>query len=61
MIKRASEIWGVDHKSVIYSTGQLSSKADPALAMAFKELASQLEKTGGSIDGNGSINTKKVG
>ena len=29
--------------------------------MSFKELASQLEKTGGSIAGKGSINPKKVG
>ena len=61
MIKRASEIWGVDHKSVIYNKGQFSSNADPALTMSFKELASQLEKTGGSIAGKGSINPKKVG
>ena len=61
MIKRASEIWGVQHKSVTYSKGQFSSNADPALTMSFKELASQLEKTGGSIAGKGSINPKKVG
>tara|TARA_B100001029_G_scaffold111774_1_gene92273 strand:- start:15 stop:2261 length:2247 start_codon:yes stop_codon:yes gene_type:complete len=61
MIKRASEIWGVDHKSVIYNKGQFSSNADPALTMSFKELASQLEQTGGSIAGKGSINPKKVG
>jgi CO/xanthine dehydrogenase Mo-binding subunit len=61
MIKRASEIWGVDQKSVIYNKGQFSSNADPALTMSFKELASQLEKTGGSIAGKGSINPKKVG
>ena len=61
MIKRASEIWGVQHKSVTYSKGQFSSSADPALTMSFKELASQLEKTGGSIAGKGSINPKKVG
>ena len=61
MIKRASEIWGVDVKSVVYNKGQFSSNSDPALTMSFKELAAQLEKTGGSIAGKGSINPKKVG
>ena len=61
MIKRVSEIWGVEEKSVVYSKGQFSSNADPALTMSFKELASQLESTGGSIAGKGSINPKKVG
>lgn len=61
MIKRASEIWGVPNDSVVYNKGQFSSNADPELSMSFKELASQLEKTGGSIAGKGSINPKKVG
>ena len=61
MIKRVSEIWGVEEKSVVYSKGQFASNADPALTMSFKELASQLESTGGSIAGKGSINPKKVG
>ena len=61
MIKRASEIWGIEEKSVVYSKGQFSSNTDPALTMSFKELASQLESTGGSIAGKGSINPKKVG
>jgi CO/xanthine dehydrogenase Mo-binding subunit len=47
--------------SINYENGEFSSKADPELNMSFKELASQLEESGGSIAGTGSINPKKVG
>ncbi len=61
MIKRAAKIWGISIDSINYENGEFSSKADPELNMSFKELASQLEESGGSIAGTGSINPKKVG
>ena len=61
MIKRAAKIWGIPVDSVNYENGEFSSKSDPELNMSFKELASELENSGGSITGTGSINPKKVG
>jgi CO/xanthine dehydrogenase Mo-binding subunit len=61
MINRAAKIWGISVDSINYENGEFSSKADPELNMSFKELASQLEESGGSIAGTGSINPKKVG
>ncbi len=61
MIKRAAKIWGISVDSVNYEKGQFSSKSDPMLNMTFKELAKELEGSGGSIAGTGSINPKKVG
>ena len=61
MINRAAKIWGISVDEVTYENGEFSSKSDPELNMSFKELASQLEESGGSIAGTGSINPKKVG
>ena len=57
MIERAAMIWGVSASSVEADKGVFRSKADPELRMTFKELASQLNETGGPITGNASLNT----
>ena len=56
MIERAAMIWGVSASSVEADRGVFRSKADPELRMTFKELASQLNETGGPITGHASLN-----
>ena len=61
MIKRAAEIWDVDGDSVEFVEGHFRSKADPELNMGFKELAGQLEGTGGRVLGRASLHNRGSG
>jgi CO/xanthine dehydrogenase Mo-binding subunit len=61
MIERAALIWEVSPESVEMGKGIISSKADPELKMTFKELAAELNDTGGIIMGRGTISPKGVG
>ena len=61
MIARAALIWGVDAESIEMEKGVINSKADPELKMTFKELAEQMNSTGGPITGRGSVDPKGVG
>ena len=61
MIERAANIWGVDGDSVEMVNAVLRSKSDPELSMTFKEMAEQLNDTGGPIVGRGTVDPKGVG
>jgi CO/xanthine dehydrogenase Mo-binding subunit len=61
MVERATLIWGVDADSIEMEKGVIQSKSDPELRMTFKELAGQMNSTGGAIMGRGSIDPKGVG
>jgi CO/xanthine dehydrogenase Mo-binding subunit len=61
LIERAARIWGVDADSVEMTGGVLKSKSDVELAMSFKELASDLNDTGGPIIGRGAVNPPGIG
>ena len=61
IIERAALIWEVGPDTVQMEKGIISSKADPELKMTFKELAAELNDTGGIIMGRGTINPKGVG
>ena len=61
MIERAALIWGADADSLEMDKGVIKSKADPELKMTFKELAEQMNDTGGPIVGRGSVDPKGVG
>ena len=61
MVDRAARIWEVDSKDVEYSGGALRHKQDTELHMTFKELASQLNATGGPIVGRATVNPSGVG
>ena len=61
MIGRAVKIWDVDPDSVDLDHGMFFSKADPELKMTFKELASQLEETGGPVVGVGNVQANRAG
>ena len=51
MIDRASQIWDVEADSIELKDGRFTSVPDPELNMSFKELAEQLNNTGGPIMG----------
>jgi CO/xanthine dehydrogenase Mo-binding subunit len=61
MIQRAATIWDVDADSVEMEKGEIRSKSDPELKMTFKELAGELNDTGGPIMGRGTVDPKGVG
>jgi CO/xanthine dehydrogenase Mo-binding subunit len=61
MVERAALIWGVDAGSIGMSKGVIQSKTDTELKMSFKELAAQINQTGGPITGRGAVDPKGVG
>ena len=61
MIERAALIWDVDADSIEMEDGVLKSKSDPELKTTFKELAGELNSTGGPIIGRGAVDPKGVG
>ena len=56
MIERAALIWDVDADSLEMEDGVVQSKTDSELRMTFKELAGELNSTGGPIAGRGVVN-----
>ncbi len=61
LIERAALIWETDIVDVVYADGRLSHKSDPSLNLTFKEIASNLENTGGPVAGRSNINPKGAG
>ena len=61
MIERAALIWGVDPESVQMDKGNIHAGNDSELTMTFKELAAEMNDTGGAITGRGSVNPSGVG
>ena len=61
MIERAASIWDVDADTIELADGVFQSKSDPELKMTFKELAGQMQGSGGSIVGRANIVAGGVG
>jgi CO/xanthine dehydrogenase Mo-binding subunit len=61
MIDRAALIWDVDAETLKLDHGVFMSTSDPELRMTFKELAEQLEATGETVVGRGSVNPPGAG
>jgi len=61
MIERAAMVWEVAADSIEAVDGVYRSKADPELKMSFKELAGELDETGGPIVGRGTVDAGGVG
>ncbi|MCY4624419.1 MAG: xanthine dehydrogenase family protein molybdopterin-binding subunit [Chloroflexi bacterium] len=61
MIARAAKIWDVAVEDVLYEGGVLKHRTDSALTKTFKEMAAQLNATGGPITGNASVNPRGQG
>ncbi len=61
MIERVATIWEIDPESVEFDKGVFRSTADPELNMSFKDLAAQLNGTGGPIVGEAGVSPSGVG
>ena len=55
MVARAAKIWDTSEDDVEYVDAVIQHKSDPELRMTFKELASQLAATGGSVTGSSNL------
>ena len=61
LIERAAFIWETDADNVEYVDGVLRHKADPELSYTFKEIAAQLNSTGGPVVGRANVYPTGVG
>ena len=61
LIERAATIWDVSPDDVEYEGAVLRHKQDTELSMSFKDLAAQLNGTGGPIVGRATVNPGGVG
>ena len=61
MIDRVSSIWDVSAGDVELVDGTFQHKSEPELRMGFKELAGQLNRTGGPISSQVSVDPKGAG
>ena len=61
MVERAAKLWGVEADSVEMMDGVIRSKTDTELTMTFKELAGQINDTGGPIVGRSAVDPAGAG
>jgi CO/xanthine dehydrogenase Mo-binding subunit len=61
MAARAAQIWDVPADRVVYETGSLRCLDDATKRMTFRELAGQLQATGGTIVGRASVDPSGAG
>ena len=61
MIRRAARIWEIDPDDVEFNKSVFKSKSDPELSMTFKDLARQMNDTGGGVVGKSTVDPKGVG
>ena len=61
MIDRVSSIWDVSAEDVELVDGTFQHKSEPELKMSFKELAGQLNRTGGPVSSQVSVDPKGAG
>ena len=61
MIERAARVWEVPPEDVEYENAALRHKSDSELRVSFRDLAAQLNGTGGPIVGRATVNPAGVG
>ena len=61
MIDRAARVWDIDPSEIEIASGVFRSKSDPELSMSFKELAAELNGTGGPVVGRAALTTRGEG
>ena len=61
LIRRAATLWDVDEEDIEYNDASLYHKSDTALSISLKEMAAQLNSTGGPIVGSASLNPRGAG
>ena len=52
---RAAKIWEASEDDVEYADGEVRHKSDPELRLSFKDLARQLDTTGGTVSGRSNV------
>ncbi len=61
VVERAAKLWGVEADSVEMVDGVIRSKTDTELTMTFRELAGQINDTGGPIVGRAAVDPAGAG
>jgi CO/xanthine dehydrogenase Mo-binding subunit len=61
MRERAAKIWKVTADDVVYETGILKNTQDPSKTLTFKQVAAQLNATGGPLVGRANVAPSGVG
>ena len=61
MVERAALIWDIDSNLVSMNDGVVSTNGSKNLSMSFKELALEMNSSGGPIMGKGTVDPKGVG
>jgi CO/xanthine dehydrogenase Mo-binding subunit len=61
MIERAAKIWEVDAEDLEMEHGVIKHRRDSELQMSFKDVASQLNDTGGPVVGSAALNAGGMG
>ena len=61
MIDRAARVWDIDPSEIEIASGVFRSKSDPELSISFKELAAELNGTGGPVAGRAALTTRGEG
>ena len=61
MIDRAARVWDIDPSEIEIASGVFRSKSDPELSISFKELAAELNGTGGPVVGRAALTTRGEG
>ena len=61
MLERAAAIWDTEASDVELTEGVFKSKSDRKLTLTFKELAAELDDTGGPVMGRGTVDAGGLG
>ena len=61
MEERAALLWEASDEEVEYTDGAVRHRRDPELQITFRDLAAQLNDTGGPVVGRGNVNPTGVG
>ncbi len=61
MKARAAKLWEISEDDIAFDEGVFKSKSDPTKALTFKQLAAQLDRTGGPVMGRATVKPTGVG
>ena len=61
MVDRAAKYWEISPDDVAFEDGTFKSRSDPSKSLMFKELAGNLNETGGPVVGRATVDPQGVG
>ena len=61
MVDRAAKYWEISPDDVVFEDGTFKSRSDPSKSLMFKELAGNLNETGGPVVGRATVDPQGVG